>query len=95
MGGNGVDIGAVYQLLSVVAETVTRLDRSMAVVERRLASIEERLDSLERRTSNVEHSVVELRETVTHYHSSVVGHGILISEMEARLRFLEDSKAAH
>lgn len=95
MGENGVDIGAVYQLLSTVAETVTRLDQRMAVVEHRLASLEERMDSLERRISNVEHSFVELRETVTHYHSSVVGHGILISELEARVRSLEDSKASH
>jgi signal transduction histidine kinase len=33
--------------------------------------------------------LAELRQTVTHYHSSVVGHGILISDLEARVRRVE------
>lgn len=30
-----------------------------------------------------------LREAVTHYHSSVIGHGVIISELEARVSRIE------
>ncbi len=33
--------------------------------------------------------VVGLRRAVIEYHTSVIGHGILISELEARLRRVE------
>jgi chromosome segregation ATPase len=34
--------------------------------------------------------IVGLRRAVVEYHSSVIGHGILISELEARVRRLEN-----
>lgn len=33
--------------------------------------------------------IAGLRHAVTHYHSSVVGHGVLITELEARVRRVE------
>ena len=33
--------------------------------------------------------IVGLRRAVVEYHSAVIGHGVLISELEARLRRLE------
>lgn len=33
--------------------------------------------------------IVGLRRTVVEYHTSVIGHGVLISELEARLRRVE------
>jgi hypothetical protein len=33
--------------------------------------------------------IVGLRRAVMEYHSSVIGHGVLISELEARLRRVE------
>jgi signal transduction histidine kinase len=33
--------------------------------------------------------IATLREAVTHYHSSVIGHGVIISELEARMRRVE------
>ena len=35
--------------------------------------------------------IVGLRRAVVEYHSTVVGHGILISELEARVRRLEQN----
>jgi hypothetical protein len=34
-------------------------------------------------------SLADLRGTLPHYHSSVLGHGILYSEIEERVRGLE------
>jgi hypothetical protein len=35
--------------------------------------------------------IVGLRRVVVEYHSAVIGHGILISELEARVRRLEQN----
>lgn len=33
--------------------------------------------------------IAGLRQAVTHYHSSVIGHGVLITDLEARVRRVE------
>ena len=43
-----------------------------------------------RRLDDVSSQFGSLREAVTHYHSSVLGHGILITELDARVRRIED-----
>ncbi len=87
MSGNGVDLGAVYQLLSKVAETVTRHDRALEALGRDVTGMRRELTSM---GQSIKADMAELRQTVTHYHSSVVGHGILISDLEARVRRLEE-----
>jgi uncharacterized coiled-coil protein SlyX len=67
-GGNGVDIAAVYQLLSQVARTVNEHTHRLV---------------------NLEHGQATLRQTLTEYHASVMGHGILISQLEDRVRRIE------
>jgi hypothetical protein len=37
--------------------------------------------------------IVGLRRAVVEYHTSVIGHGIIISELEARLRRVEQHLA--
>jgi hypothetical protein len=75
MSGNGVDLAAVYQLLSEVARKVGEHDR--------------RFDQIDRRLGDMSAEIAGLRESVTNYHSSVLGHGILISELEERVRRIE------
>ncbi len=87
MSGNGVDLGAIYQLLSTVAEAVTRHDRALESLGRDMAEMRRDMTSMER---SIRTDLAELRQTVTHYHSSVIGHGILISDLEARVRRLEE-----
>ena len=82
MSGNGVDIGAVYQLLTQVAETVGRHDQ-------KLDNLDHRMDRLEGRMDTLEHGLASLRQAVTEYHSSVLGHGIPISELDERVRRIE------
>lgn len=89
MSGNGVDLGAIYQLLSTVAEAVTRHDRALEALGRDMAEMRAEMMDV-RRSMATKADIAELRQTVTHYHSSVVGHGILISDLEARMRRVEE-----
>jgi hypothetical protein len=72
---NGADLGAVYQLLSEVAQTVR--------------SHSDEFGHIHRRFDDLTTTVADLRAAVTEYHATVVGHGILYSELEQRLRRIE------
>jgi hypothetical protein len=74
-GGNGVDIAAVYQLLSQVARTVN--DHTLL------------LHDHSRQLADLTHGQTTLRQTLTEYHASVMGHSILISQLEDRVRRIE------
>ena len=96
MSGDGVDIGAVYQLLREVADTVAGHGRMLSDHGRMLERLDRRLDgqdaSLDRQDRKLDDLSAELsglRRAVTEYHSSVLGHGILISELEERVRRIE------
>jgi hypothetical protein len=43
-----------------------------------------------RKLDDLEHGQVTLRQTLTQYHASVMGHGILFSELEHRVRRIEE-----
>ncbi|MEO8714060.1 MAG: hypothetical protein ABI369_03510 [Acetobacteraceae bacterium] len=79
MSGNGIDLAAIYQLLTHVAQTATRHDV-------RLESLERRMGDLERTTKE---GIADVRQALTQYHASVMGHGILITELDVRLRRVE------
>ena len=73
--GNGGDIGAVYQLLLQVAETVrghdTRfenVDRRLEDVDRRLEDVDRRLEAVNRGFKEVRADIAGLRQAVTAYH---------------------------
>jgi hypothetical protein len=74
MSGNGVDIAAVYQLLLQVARTVSEHTRVLNEHTLQLHGHGRKLDDLE-------YGQVALRQTLTQYHASVMGHGILFSEL--------------
>jgi hypothetical protein len=80
--GNGVDLGAVYQLLSEVAQTVRSHGNEFDHIHRDLAG-------LQRNVVDLATNVADLRAAVTDYHATVVGHGILYGELEQRLRRIE------
>lgn len=101
--GNGVDIAAVYQLLTEVARTVAGHDRKLDAQDRKLNEIivvvnghTAKLDELaavvnrnDLRLQDLTTDVASLRETLTHYHATVLGHGVLYSELEERVRRIE------
>ena len=73
--GNGIDLGAVYQLLTEVAQTV----RGHSA----------RFERLEARLDDVAVGLSDLRSAVTNYHGAVLGHGIILSELDERVRRIE------
>jgi chromosome segregation ATPase len=122
--GNGVDIAAVYQLLTEVAQTVAGHDRKLDAQDRKLDAQDRKLDAQDRKLDAQdrklneiivvvnEHThkldelagvvnrhdrklddlttdIIGLRETLTHYHATVLGHGILYSELDERVRRIE------
>lgn len=72
-----VDIAAVFQLLGSVAADV----REMRVELRGKADKSE--------VAAVKADVASLRQTLTEYHASVLGHGVMISSLEDRVRRIE------
>jgi hypothetical protein len=84
--GNGIDIAAIYQLLSEVAETVRGHSGRLDHIDHRLDHIDHRLDHIDGRLDDLTVGLADLRSAVTNYHSTVLGHGILISELDERVR---------
>ena len=108
--GNGVDIAAVYQLLTEVAQTVAGHDSKLDAQDRKLDAQDRKLNEIivvvnehthkldelasvvdrhDRKLDDLTTDIIGLRETLTHYHATVLGHGILYSELDERVRRLE------
>jgi ABC-type transporter Mla subunit MlaD len=88
-GVNGPDIAAVHQLLSEVARTVAGHDRKLDGLTADVAELRETVVRHDRKLDDLAAGLASLREAVTHYHSSVIGHGILLSELDDRVRRIE------
>ncbi|MGC2411379.1 MAG: hypothetical protein WA459_01610 [Stellaceae bacterium] len=80
--GNGIDLAAVYQLLLGMSG---RLDGMSG----RLDDVFARLDVHERKLDDVAAGLSDLRAAVTNYHGAVLGHGIMLSELDERVRRIE------
>ena len=88
-GVNGPDIAAVYQLLTQVARTVTGHDRKLDDLSGEVAGLRQVVAAHDRKLDDLAAGLASLRDAVTHYHSSVLGHGMLISELDERVRRIE------
>ena len=88
-GPNGPDITAVYQLLTQVASTVTGHDRKLDDLSAEFAGLRDVVAAHDRKLDDLAAGLASLRDAVTHYHSSVLGHGMLISELDERVRRIE------
>ena len=66
------------EIILVVNQHTAKLDELAAVVNRH-----------DLRLQDLTTDVAGLRETLTHYHATVLGHGILYSELEERVRRIE------
>jgi hypothetical protein len=102
-GVNGPDLAAVYQLLSEIARTVAghdgkldsyhgkfdAQDRKLDAIIARLEAHDRKFAEHDRKLDDLAAGLTSLREAVTHYHSTVIGHGFLISELDERVRRIE------
>ena len=77
--GNGIDHAAIYRLLAQVAATVTGHSAEFQRMDRRMTGLESRLTGLA-------DTVSSLTQEVRDYHGAVMGHGILLTELDERVR---------
>ena len=91
----------VLELLRNIRADVARVDGKVDAVKVELRSemqsvranvaadfvtLNAKIDAVRKATSE---QIVGLRRAVVEYHSAVLGHGVLISELEARVRRIE------
>lgn len=95
-GGNGTDLGHIVAMLTDVLQGQQRtervLDEHTRVLNEHTRVLNEhtlKLHEHDRRFDDLGGQVQSLREAVTDYHASVVGHGVLISDLDARVRRIE------
>ena len=77
-GGDGVDLGQVLAMLG-----------DLLVGQR---GMQEAIRAVDRRVDDLAGQVASLREAVDSYHAAVVGHGMLITELDERLRRVEQER---
>ncbi len=81
--GNGIDLAAIYQLLTAVAEQIAAHDR-------RFDQVAEVLNEHSRKIDDVVAGLRELRLTLYQYHEAVVGHGVSLTRLDERVRSIEE-----
>ena len=92
MSGNGnghggkMDDDAVYGLLQTMAAQLIVMQRDIQTMQRENAQFRA---EVKREFIDVRHDIATLRQDVATYHGSVMGHGILITELDERIRLLE------
>lgn len=101
--GNGIDLAAIHQLLTEVAQTVRGHSERFEQIDRRFAQIDRRFEQVDRRFEQVvevlnEHSrqiddvtagLREIRSTLYQYHEAVVGQGMSLTRLEERVERIE------
>lgn len=70
--------GKLNELIVTVNDHTRKLDELAGIVNRHDRKLDELVTGF-----------ADLRETLTHYHASVLGHGVMISELEERVRRIE------
>jgi signal transduction histidine kinase len=80
----------VLELLRDIRSDVARVDGKVESLRADVAAdfiaVNARIDTVRRETSE---QIAGLRRAVVEYHSAVLGHGMLISELEAPVRRIE------
>jgi hypothetical protein len=61
----------------------------IAAVYQLLTQVARTVTGHDRKLDDLAAGLASLRDAVTHYHSSVLGHGLLISELDERVRRIE------
>jgi hypothetical protein len=87
--GNGADLGSVVAMLSSVLEGQQSMRADIQEIKGVVNQHTLTLAEHGRRLDDLTGQVTSLREAVTAYHASVLGHGILISEPDGRVRRIE------
>jgi hypothetical protein len=87
--GNGIDLGAVYRLLTEVAETVRAHGERFDIIDRRMDQLLRVVNEHTRVLDEHGRQLTELRGAVDQFHEAVVSQGIHYSGLEDRVRRVE------
>ena len=82
MSGNGVDLGTIAAMLQTVIQ-------SQAEFGSRLGRVESDMRDVVRELKDMREELKGVRQELGMYHSSMLGHGMLISELDDRVTMLE------
>ena len=77
---------ALRNIRSDIARVDEKVDSLRADVASDFVAVNARIDAVRKEMGE---QIAGLRRAVVEYHSAVLGHGILISELEARVRRME------
>ena len=86
MSENGVDLGAIYGAIIAISNDLKSFKAEMHSFK---AEIQAEFRAVHSEISDLRHSVGELRTALNDYHGSVIGHGVLITELDERVTRLE------
>ena len=90
MSGNGADLGSIVAMLQGVLQAQEAMRAEMHAMRTELRTeIAALRNDHGRKLDDLAGQVKTLRQTLTEYHASVLGHGILITELDTRLRRVE------
>jgi predicted RNase H-like nuclease (RuvC/YqgF family) len=101
--GNGVDLGTVTAMLTHLVEItegtrdemagmkrdVGELKRDVGDLKRDVGELKRDVGDLKVKVADLDGQVASLRSEVRDYHGTVMGHGILYTELEERVRRIE------
>jgi hypothetical protein len=91
--GNGADLGHIAVMLQQVIVAQDGQGRRLEDQGRRIDGLATQVTTgfreLRSEIGGLRSEVSGLRQAVVEYHSAVIGHGVLISELDARLRRVE------
>jgi hypothetical protein len=80
----------VLETLQRIRADIARVDEKVDILRADVASdfigVNAKMETMRKETSE---QIVGLRRAVVEYHSAVFGHGVLISDLEARVRRME------
>ena len=80
----------MLELLRNIRADVARVDDKIQILRADVAAdfiaVNARIDTVRKETGE---QMAGLRRAVVEYHSAVLGHGVLISDLEARVRRME------
>ena len=95
--GNGIDLTAIYQLLTEISGRLngheSKLNELIGTVNehsRRFDQIRSALDEHNHKLDDLAHGQTELRDAVTQYHFSVVGQGLAVNRLAERVKLIEE-----
>ncbi len=87
-GGNGVDFQAMFDM-------IMRVSAAAELLQAQMTQVQADIRDLKHGQSELKHGQSSIRSELAHYHASVMGHGILITELDERVRRIEQRLDIH